>query len=252
MDQRRTEDWGHLNLALSEVLRDNRDQRTGRLVRRALRQHLTDETVALGPAGEAQDAAVADEARQSDVVVLASGNMGLISFPRWPGRLSYEEIVDHFPALLPGLVGHPDIAFVMVRSETEGGVVISSGGIHYLSDGQSVGDDPLAAYGPNAAGHLRRTNEFANAPDILVMGAYDAETDDVAAFEELVGSHGGLGGPQTHPFVLHPTELDPGPEPIVGAAALHRVLRSWLPLAAKVRQASPVDAANQVSVASHD
>jgi hypothetical protein len=61
------------------------------------------------------------------------------------------------------------------------------------------------------------------------MSSYDPVTDEVAAFEELVGSHGGLGGPQTHPFVLHPVTLDAGPEPIVGAAALHRVMMGWLP-----------------------
>lgn len=249
VDERRTEDWGHLNVALSEVMREGRDQRTGRLVRRALRKHVTDERVELPPAGGAHDATVAGEARESDVVVLASGNMGLISFPRWPGRLSYEEIVDHFPALLPGLVRHPDIAFVMVRSEAEGGLVIGKGGIHYLSDGHTVGQDPLAAYGPNAPNHLRRTNDFSNAPDILVMGAYDAEKDDVAAFEELVGSHGGLGGPQTHPFILHPTVLDPGPEPIVGAAALYRVLRSWLPRGTRVREVEPGRAADRVPLA---
>ena len=52
-------------------------------------------------------------------------------------------------------------------------------------------------------------------------------TDEVAAFEELIGSHGGLGGPQTHPFILHPAEwtID---EPIVGAEAVYRQIRRWL------------------------
>jgi hypothetical protein len=42
-----------------------------------------------------------------------------------------------------------------------------------------------------------------------------------------VGSHGGLGGPQSRGFLLHPADL-PAPEEIVGAEALHRVLRGWL------------------------
>ena len=51
---------------------------------------------------------------------------------------------------------------------------------------------------------------------------------EVAAFEELIGSHGGLGGPQTEPFILHPAdwELD---EPVpLGAPAIYRNLRRWL------------------------
>ena len=87
-------------------------------------------------------------------------------------------------------------------------------------------------FGPNAPLHLARTDSFPNAPDILVMSMFDPATGDVAAFEELVGCHGGLGGPQTKPFVLFPTELVVDPErPIVGAADLHHVLKSWTPAA---------------------
>jgi hypothetical protein len=59
------------------------------------------------------------------------------------------------------------------------------------------------------------------------MSRYDPATGEVFAFEELVGSHGGLGGTQTQPFVLHPVDLDAGAEPIVGAMALNRVLERW-------------------------
>ena len=52
--------------------------------------------------------------------------------------------------------------------------------------------------------------------------------DEVAAFEELVGSHGGMGGPQSHPFVLHPADLPWPDDPVVGAERVHRILRGWL------------------------
>ncbi len=161
------------------------------------------------------------------MVVLASGNLGLISFPKLPGRLTYEQIVDTFPVLIPGLIQHEGIGFVLVHSGTEGGLVISGRGIRYLDHGYATGEDPLAPYEPNAARHLKRTDTFANAPDILVMSRYDPTTGEVFAFEELVGSHGGLGGTQTQPFVLHPVELDAGSEPIVGAMALNHVLERW-------------------------
>ncbi len=57
---------------------------------------------------------------------------------------------------------------------------------------------------------------------------YLDETGEVAAFEELVGSHGGMGGTQSYPFVLHPAELDWPAEPVVGAEEVHRILRRWL------------------------
>ena len=106
----------------------------------------------------------------------------------------------------------------MVHSVADGGIVLGASGIYYLDHGYAVGDDPLLPFGPTAAQHLLRENRFANCPDILVMSQFDPETGEVAAFEELVGCHGGLGGPQTRPFVLHPVDLDPGIEPIIGAA----------------------------------
>ncbi len=42
-----------------------------------------------------------------------------------------------------------------------------------------------------------------------------------------VSFHGGLGGPQTRPFLLHPVELPERPEPIVGAASVHQILTTW-------------------------
>jgi hypothetical protein len=50
----------------------------------------------------------------------------------------------------------------------------------------------------------------------------------VAAFEELVGSHGGLGGGQAHSFVLAPAHWSWPREPLVGAEHTHRLLRGWL------------------------
>jgi hypothetical protein len=63
--------------------------------------------------------------------------------------------------------------------------------------------------------------------DLLINSSYDAELEEVAAFEELVGSHGGFGGPQTRPFLLAPTELEFTDQPIVGAPAVYRQLVRW-------------------------
>ena len=56
---------------------------------------------------------------------------------------------------------------------------------------------------------------------------YWPETDEVAAFEELVGSHGGVGGPQSRPFCF-PAELGWPDEPVIGAERIHHVFRGWL------------------------
>src|SRR5204862_2819709 len=66
------------------------------------------------------------------------------------------------------------------------------------------------------------------APDILAISVYDAESDEVAAFEELIGSHGGLGGPQTRPFLLYPSDWQLDENPLVGAPAIYLQLRRWI------------------------
>ena len=83
-------------------------------------------------------------------------------------------------------------------------------------------------FGPNAADHLRRTDGFPHCPDILVNCMYDPEANEVAPFEEFMGSHGGLGGWQSHPFALVPSGWSEEQGPIVGVEAMHEALRGWL------------------------
>ena len=114
-----------------------------------------------------------------------------------------------------------------MRSGEHGAVVLGPAGAHYLDEGRVEGDDPLAPFSPTAPRHLRRTDGFAHVADIMVGSFYDAELDEGCAFEELICFHGGLGGPQTRPFILYPPSLTLPPGPIVGAAAVHAVLRGW-------------------------
>ncbi|WP_321423495.1 phage holin family protein [uncultured Methanobacterium sp.] len=164
----------------------------------------------------------------AQVIVLASGNLGLIYLTEHVERLTFEQIKATYPDLIPGLVQHQGVGFVMVKSKEQGPMAVGKDGIHYLKDGTIEGEDPLTPFGPRAFKHLLRTDGFRYAPDILVNSFYDPETNEVAAFEELVGSHGGLGGEQTQPFILYPSQWDMGSEEIVGAENLHRVLKKHL------------------------
>jgi putative membrane protein len=167
-----------------------------------------------------------DEATRP-AVALASGCLGLVYFTEHDRRLTREQLDALYPGLMNGLVSNPDIGFVMVATELEGPIVLGLSGTRWLDGGWYEGDDPLADYGPHVAHHLRRTNGFRHVPDILCNGRFDAETGEVPAFEELVGSHGGLGGTQVQPFLLYPSSLELGETEIVGAEALHRVLKPW-------------------------
>ena len=164
------------------------------------------------------------KARDSELIVLGSGNLGLIYLTQWKERLSYEEMVMIFPELIPGLVSHPGIGFILVNSITKGGMVIGKDGIYYLENDEIIGENPLKDFGENAARHIKRENSFNNMPDILVNSFYDSEKEEVCAFEELIGSHGGLGGNQTKPFILYPSEW-PDPGDLIGAESVYKFLK---------------------------
>jgi uncharacterized membrane protein YvlD (DUF360 family) len=220
------EDWKHVNVFLTETIQQERKAVSGP-IRRLLRGRTSDGRVDLGPEGRAAPAAEERDIA-SHIVVLASGNLGLIYSGRLDERPSLEQIEDFYPGLLDGLAAHEGIGFVMVRSEEHGPVVIGAEGRAYLTEDRVEGEDPLAVFGANAASHLRRTDGFPDTPDVLVNSFYRPQTQEVAAFEELIGSHGGLGGWQSEPFLLYPTVLPAPQAPIVGAAALHTVLKGWL------------------------
>jgi Type I phosphodiesterase / nucleotide pyrophosphatase len=162
-----------------------------------------------------------------EVVVLGSGNLGLVYLMSERRRLTLEEIEAAHPELLTALREHPHVGWLLVRSEGDGAVALGANGTHYLSDGRVDGDDPLASFPPNAARHLLRTDGFENVADIMVGSFYDPMLDEGCAFEELISFHGGMGGLQTRPFLLYPSRLQLPDEPIVGAAAVHDLLLAW-------------------------
>ena len=59
-----------------------------------------------------------------DVVVLASGNLGLVYLMDEPRRLTREEIDVRHPRLLPALAAHPHVGWLLVRSAEHGPVVL--------------------------------------------------------------------------------------------------------------------------------
>jgi hypothetical protein len=126
---------------------------------------------------------------------------------------------------VPTLRDHPGIGFVLVRSERRGAMAIARQGVNFLDEGRVEDVDPLAPFGPNAAEHVRRTDRFPHCPDIVLNSSFWPEFGEVAAFEELVGSHGGMGGTQSFPFVLHSTDLEWPDGQVVGAERVHRIFR---------------------------
>jgi uncharacterized membrane protein YvlD (DUF360 family) len=225
------EGWGYVNTVLTQLA--GGQGRGARLARRRLERRgedAPDIDPAHGPGdpGPAAERAAGREVGAHDLVVAASGNLANIYFTRFPGRATWEELSESHPGLVEALASHPGVGLVLVRSARFGAVVLGGSGVRHLADGHVDGEDPLGPFGPRAEASLRRLDGFANVGDLVAISMLDPETGEVAAFEELVGSHGGLGGAQTEAFVCYPASLAEPAAPIVGAPALHAVLVGWL------------------------
>lgn len=244
------ESWGPVNALLTETGRSG--GLGGRLIRRLLSSRTRAGSVELGPGRSEHDRNQGlPAAGGPDLVVCASGNLGLVYLTERPTRLTLEDFRREHPRLVDGLASHPGVGFVLVRSAADGAVVVGASGTRYLDRDEVVGDDPLAGFGPDAADDLRRLDAMPNVGDLVLNSRLDPVTDEVAAFEELVGSHGGLGGAQTHAFILHPSDWLAGDGRLVGAEAVHGQLAAWLTFAgirsdARIEAAlQPVDAQGQ-------
>jgi uncharacterized membrane protein YvlD (DUF360 family) len=162
-----------------------------------------------------------------DVVVTASGNLALVSFPAIPGRATMPTINAAHPGLIDGLARHPGVGCVMVRRDDRASVVLGARGSIDVASGETEGADPVAPFGPRALEGLKRLDAMRECGDLVIVSQFDPASGEVAAFESQIGSHGGLGGKQAEAFILHPTDWRVD-GPVIGAAAVHAQLRAWV------------------------
>jgi uncharacterized membrane protein YvlD (DUF360 family) len=167
------------------------------------------------------------DAPPPDVVVASSGNLAHVYFTGDPDQMTSDAIERRHPGLIGALARHPGIGAVIGRSADGRAQLIEATGPVDLAAAATTGSDRLADYGPRAVEALQRLAGFSTAGDLILLGAVDRVTGEVTGFEELVGSHGGLGGRQTEPFILCPASLELADDPPIGAPALYRQLVAW-------------------------
>jgi len=131
------EDWTQVNSLLTETVNYGQDA-IKKPLGAVLKSRTEDGQVALGPeaaapvreanaaapGGPAKDAGSEDDETGSHIIVLASGNLGLVYGTRIDERATMEQLESFFPGLLDGLAKHEGIGFLLVHSEEEGPVVI--------------------------------------------------------------------------------------------------------------------------------
>ena len=170
-----------------------------------------------------------DAATTAAISVLGSGNLGLL-YVHSKIRLTLDDLQERWPALVPGLCAHEGIGFVAGLDSAGVPWTLSEKGRVRLDTGEVIGQDHLSQYGEHAARMLQRALVMPEAPDLYINSRVSDVTLDIAAFEPLVGAHGGLGGWQDRAILLTPRALaDVLPtDHIEGADRLHAVLVAML------------------------
>lgn len=157
------------------------------------------------------------------LLVAASGSLAHVYRTDLPGRLDREHIDALHPGLVRGLAEHPHVGLVLTRRADGAVLVDGAGGWRVLGGDEGEGEDPASSYGVRAEADLLQLSGRRHVGDLVLLGAYDRALGEVVAFEELVGSHGGLGGWQTQALLVHPRGWDVPGEPLDGPA-VHRSL----------------------------
>ena len=155
--------------------------------------------------------------KPASVTAYGSGNAAQVYFDLFPRKITLSELNNAYPKMVDALVGHEGIGMVIGYADDMTAVALGKGGQRNLHTGEVTGIDPVAPYA-KAEGHgagtletrvwqLKRVMDFPHAGDLwLISTVYPDGT--VAALEELVGNHGGLGGEQTDAFIFHPADMD--------------------------------------------
>ena len=201
-------------------------QRNGYALDELVRRSIEDGRVQALLGGDENEAAVGlalDEARDADaastnkggkkvddqaVVVLGSGNLGLIYLMEERRRLTLEEIQDRHPRLVPTLREHRHVGFLLANSADHGPVALGARGAQYLRDGRVEGQRSSLRLLGERTWTSRRSNGFEHAPDLFVNSFYDEQVDEgvrLRGADLVPRRHGGLADAPVHPRADRPS-----------------------------------------------
>lgn len=157
---------------------------------------------------ERQSAATITSSMPAAVTVFGSGNLAPVYFHFSKNRVTRPELEATYPGLFPALLEHEGIGVVVGYDADGTPMVWGKTGTVNLRTGAVDGENPLTIYGDPIvrAEQLCRLADFPHNGDLTVFSTVYPD-GTVAAMEELIGSHGGMGGVQTDAFLFHAGDM---------------------------------------------
>ena len=165
---------------------------------------------------------------ETQVIVCVSGGLAHLYRRGTKRPLHLEEVRSLYPGLVEGLVNQEGIACVVARDRDGTPVAVGRSGARNLVSGRMVGEsDPLTPFWDTEhwCEELARLGREPASGDLMIL-ADRLDRRRVVTFEEQVGTHGGIGGAQTEPFLLVPASWPLVRSDLGSPEALHKLLKS--------------------------
>lgn len=207
--------------AVSAELQNVADQGVGGATGKALAKQGHDWVTAGAEAADLSAGQAEGAPAVAQVTAYGSGNLAQVYFDLYPRKILLSELETAYPGMIAALIGHEGIGLVCGYDDDGTPVALGKTGKRNLETGEISGDDPLIPYAPSdpkaygqssvevRAWQCQRVMNFPHAGDLMVISTVYPD-GTVAALEELIGNHGGLGGEQTDAFVFHPSDMPVG------------------------------------------
>lgn len=168
-----------------------------------------------------------------EIVVTGSGNLGNVWLKHFSQRPTRQQVEKQYPDLIDRLLQVTGIGLVIVRDGKQAFACIGKHGQVDLRTGKVTGKNPLSRYKNIRLEELLQLAADPNAPDLTLISTMQPGSNEVHAFEELVGCHGGIGGWQTEAILLHPRKLKIDKKfyengKLYDSTTIHNIFISWL------------------------
>lgn len=166
----------------------------------------------LAQRGMAEQGGAAESAVPTTVTAYGSGNLAQVYFDLFSRKIKLSELNAAYPGMVDGLQKHEGVGLIVAYEDDGTPAAFGKKGARNLHTGKIVGEDPLKMYGDPElrAEQVRRIADFPHSGDLTVISTVYPD-GTVAALEELIGSHGGIGGEQTDAFIFHPADMPVSP-----------------------------------------
>ncbi len=161
-----------------------------------------------------------------NMTVCGSGNIAQVYFDLADRKITLEELEAVYPGMVDELVQHEGVGVVVGYNSQGQPLALGKAGTRNLHTGEITGEDPMVMFGdPDLrAAQMRRVADFPHSGDLIVNSTVFSD-GTVAAMEELIGNHGGMGGEQTDAFIFHPPNLEVSPT--TNSADVYHILKRY-------------------------